>query len=143
MSRTLVFPALAWILLPFLTACLSSPDPGEATVAAATVEPETLAETYTRHVRELTEEDIALGRIVVAIGESVSDADSAGTMMLRERTLERLVEQVRTLRDARLRVLDFWDRVRLQWPGMATMEERAALELLGERDDRVRPGPGE
>jgi hypothetical protein len=143
MSRTLAIPALAGLVPLFLSSvgCLSTPEPVEVEVAAAEVAPplpkETLTETYTRHVRELAEEDIALGRLVVTIGDSVRSADSAGAMLLRERTLERIVEQVTRLREARLRVLEFWDRVREQWPGMATMDERAALSLLETPPDRA------
>jgi len=66
------------------------------------------------------------------MGESVGRSGSAADMVLTERILARIVTQAKALREDRLRVLEFWDRVREQWPQMATLEERAALELLEE-----------
>lgn len=138
MPRFRITFLMAFLALSLTLSCATSPEPAvvpEVSVAAEIAPPtdESLAETYARHVRELTEEDISLGRLIVRIGESIGEAGSSGEMLLRERTLERLVMQVKALREGRLRVLEFWERVREQWPGMATLDERAALELLGER----------
>jgi len=125
-------PTTFLLLLPLLAGCAATavPEPEPAPVPVDPPAEESLADLYARHVSEVVEQDIALGRIVVRMGDSIDAAGSSGELVLRERTFSRLADDVARVRGERLRIAEFWERVQEQWPRMATMEDRAALEAL-------------
>jgi hypothetical protein len=97
-------------------------------------EPETpdLPDLYARHISEIVEEDIALGRIVVRLGETIGGQRAGAQMMLEEEAFSRIIDDVKEMRSSHVDIVTFWDRVKDQWAQIATHEDRAALDLLGE-----------
>jgi hypothetical protein len=142
------------LLIPAGCAAFPQADPAEPPaleVLPAEVEapppekPPTLPELYARHLEQLVENDIALARIAVEVGESVAKADGGGQMMLQREAFSRIIGDVAALRASRESVMDFWDRVKDQWSAIATHEDRAALELLRnlDRAEEAPPVSGE
>ena len=139
--RNRVPPAILALVALLATACATSPpDPVEPPPPAPEVAVESwespgLPEIYARHISQMVEEDIALGKIVVRVGESIGGEETGGRMLLEEEAFSRLVDDVSALRSSRVGVIAFWDKVTEQWTRIATHEDRAALEILDSLPD--------